>query len=323
MEQQYLDTLRAALQGDRRTCRNGDTRAIFAVQLRHDMREGFPLLTTKAMKTSSILGELLWFLEAGKNSPVPYRMDNNRLREIQGLAPDKKTIWSHDCEKPEWLKKAKFPGDCGRIYGSQWRDWNGENTKGNFCRVDQLDRLVALINTDSTSRYMKVTAWNPSEVSDMCLPPCHGDFQCFVRFETANTIKLPSPTTVTQGFVVQAKDIDHNATAKLLSLHMVQRSCDLFLGVPYNIASYGYLLHMLAEVAGCVAHELVITLNDAHVYEAHVEAVETQLLRTPHPLPTLQIRRPSVSSFGLDDFKMGDFSLYNYHPDAAIKAPLL
>ena len=142
-----------------------------------------------------------------------------------------------------------------------------------------------------------LTAWNPSELSDMCLPPCHGDFQCFVRQSVHGE--------------------------KRLSLHMVQRSCDLFLGVPYNIASYGYLLHMLAEVSGCVAHELVITLNDAHIYEAHVEAVETQLLRTPHPLPTLQIRRPGVSSFSLDDFKMGDFNLFNYHPDEAIRAPLL
>ena len=306
MELHYLAALRAAFDGDRRTCRNGDTRAIFAVQMRHDLRTGFPLLTTKTMKPASILGELLWFLEGGKNSPVPYRMDNNRLREIQGLAPDKKTIWSHDCEKPEWLKKAQFPGDCGRIYGSQWRDWDGvavANESGHFGRgVDQLERLVNLIKNDPTSRYMKVTAWNPAELSDMCLPPCHGDFQCFVR--------------------------TGHSGEKLLSLHMVQRSCDLFLGVPYNIASYAYLLHMLAHVTGCVAHELVITLNDAHIYEAHVEAVQTQLRRKPHFLPKLVI--DGIDPFAgvdtttsLDDFRMEHFTILNYHPDEAIKAPLL
>jgi thymidylate synthase len=300
MELQYLDLLRRSLDGDRRTCRNGKTRAVFAAQLRHDMRTGFPLLTTKAMKPSSILGELLWFIEGGKNSPVPYRMDNNRLREIQGLAPDKKTIWSHDCEKPEWLKKAMFQGDCGRIYGSQWRDWNRQLI--GLCQapgVDQLERLVSLIKNDPSSRYMKVTAWNPSQLSDMCLPPCHGDFQCFVKVD---------PT-----FVGKA--------SRLLSLHMVQRSCDLFLGVPYNIASYGYLLHMLAVVTGCTAHELVITLNDAHIYEEHVAAVQTQLRRKPHfPFPRLTVE-PSVAS--LDDFRMEHFFLDNYHPDDAIKAPLL
>jgi thymidylate synthase len=306
MEDQYLNLLRKALDGDRRTCRNGQTRAVFAAQLRHDMRQGFPLLTTKAMKPSSILGELLWFIEGGKNSPVPYRMDNNRLREIQGLAPDKKTIWSHDCEKPDWLPRIRFSGDCGRIYGSQWRDWDGvaRRATGLHQGVDQLGRLVALIKSDPSSRYMKVTAWNPSELSDMCLPPCHGDFQCFVRIHPA--------------FGGRA--------SRLLSLHMVQRSCDLFLGVPYNIASYGYLLTMLAYVTDCTPHELVIALNDAHIYEAHVEAVQTQLRRAPHRLPTLlldPVAPPAPSVESLDDFRMEHFALLDYAPDKAIKAPLL
>ena len=285
MERQYLDVLRAALAGDRRTCRNGATRAIFAVQLRHDMRTSFPLLTTKRMSWKSILAELLWFIEAGRDSPVPYRLSNVRLREILGAGPDAWTIWSHDSEKPAWLTKARFAGDCGRIYGAQWRNWNG--------RVDQLAALVDSIRGAPESRYHKVIAWQPDELDEMCLPPCHGDFQCFVRFE---------------------------AERPLLSLHMVQRSCDLFLGVPFNIASYGLLLMMLAQVTGTTAHELVMTLNDAHVYEAHVEAVETQLSRTPHSPPQVRLD-PSVQR--IDDFQMEHFELIDYRCEEAIRAPLL
>jgi thymidylate synthase len=286
MEQRYLEVLRKALSGNRRTGRNGATRAIFAVQLRHDMRDGFPLLTTKRMPWRTIVGELLWFIEAGRDSPVPYRLSNVRLREITNVPPDRKTIWSHDSEKEEWLRKARFPGDCGRIYGAQWRNWNGH--------VDQLARLVTGLRTHPEGRYHKVAAWQPAELDEMCLPPCHGDFQCFVRLEEGG--------------------------GRLLSLHMNQRSCDLFLGVPFNIASYGLLLMMLAQVSGAQAHELVLTLNDAHVYEDHVGAVETQLSRTPHPAPRVTLD-PSVES--IDDFRMEHFTLASYTADEPIRAPLL
>lgn len=284
MENQYLDVLRRALSGNRRATRNGDTRAIFAAQLRHDMRNGFPLLTTKQLSWKLILGELLWFIEAGRHSPVPYRLSNARLREISNVPPEKKTIWTLDCEKPAWLAKAKFPGDCGRIYGAQWRNWNGA--------VDQLARLVEGLKASPAGRYHKVTAWHPSELDDMCLPPCHGDFQCFVTFEA-------------------------NGGARLLSLHMNQRSCDLFLGVPFNIASYGFLLLMLAQVTNMVAHELVITLNDAHVYEEHVGAVETQLARAPFAPPPVALD-PSIKS--IDDFRMEHFRVDGYKHHAKIEA---
>jgi thymidylate synthase len=202
------------------------------------------------------------------------------------MQPGDRTIWTHDSEKSDWLKKAKFPGDCGRIYGAQWRNWDG--------KVDQLATLIDRLKNDPTSRYHKVVAWQPSELDEMCLPPCHGDFQCFVQF---------GPTG-----------------EKLLSLHMVQRSCDLFLGVPFNIASYGCLLLMLAQLTGSTAHELVLTLNDAHVYEEHVSAVETQLSRKPHAAPQLELD-PSVQR--IDDFQMGHFRLTGYTPDDPIKAPLL
>jgi thymidylate synthase len=286
MERQYLQVLRAALEGNRRTCRNGATRAVFAVQIRHDLRKGFPLLTTKKMPFKLILGELLWFIEAGRHSPVPYRLSNERLREITG-STSSKTIWTHDSEKPEWLKRARFPGDCGRIYGAQWRNWDG--------KIDQIANLIDGIKKDPASRYHKATAWNPSELGEMCLPPCHGDFQCFV-------------------------DFDAPSGKKLLSLHMVQRSCDLFLGVPFNIASYALLLMMLAQLTGTTAHELVLTLNDAHVYEAHVSAIETQLSRTPHELPTVEL---DASVASIDDFRMEHFELTSYTCHEQITAPLL
>jgi thymidylate synthase len=284
MEQQYLDVLRRALAGNRRTGRNGSTRALFAVQLRCDLRDGtFPLLTTKQMPWRLIAGELLWFIEAGRHSPVPYRLSNERLREISGLAPGAHTIWSLDCEKASWLDKAKFEGDCGRIYGAQWRNWDGA--------IDQLARLIEGLRTNPEGRYHKVIAWHPGELDEMCLPPCHGDFQCFVTFDADGR--------------------------KLLSLHMNQRSCDLFLGVPFNMASYALLLRMLAQVTGTLAHELVMTLNDAHVYEEHVTAVESQLLRTPHPAPRL-VLNPSVSS--IDEFAMSDFALEDYRAHPRITA---
>ncbi len=282
MEREYLEVLRAALAGNPRTTRNGTTRAVFAAQLRHDLRAGFPLLTTKRMPWKLILGELLWFLEAGRHSPVPYRLSNVRLRELSGLAPGARTIWSLDCEKPAWLARARVEGDCGRIYGAQWRNWDG--------RVDQLAALVSRLRDEPASRYHKVVAWNPGELEEMCLPPCHGDFQCFVRLE---------------------------GEARLLSLHMNQRSCDLFLGVPFNIASYGFLLLMLAQQTGMVAHELVLTLNDAHVYEEHVPAVETQLARAPHPLPTVTLS-PGVRD--LDAYRLEHFSVEGYVHEETIRA---
>lgn len=286
MEQQYLQVLRRALSGNHRTGRNGETRALFAVQLRHDLRSGeFPLLTTKQMPWKLILGELLWFIEAGRHSPVAYRLSNARLRELSGLAPGARTIWTLDCEKPAWLEKARFAGDCGRIYGSQWRNWNG--------RVDQLSGLIDGLRNRPESRYHKVIAWNPGELDDMCLPPCHGDLQCFVTFDRATD-------------------------ARLLSLHMNQRSCDLFLGVPFNIASYAFLLRMLAQVTGMVAHELVITLNDAHLYEEHIGAAEAQLSHAPYPPPRLTID-PSVTS--IDGFAMSHFAIedYRFHPRIAAR----
>jgi thymidylate synthase len=286
MELQYLDILRdVRFSGNGRQTRNGITVAKFAYQMRHDLRNGFPLLTTKFLSWKLILAELIWFLEGGKHSLIPYRMSNLRFREILEYPADRDTIWTHDEMKPEWQRKIKFPGDCGRVYGAQWRNWNGS--------YDQIANLIHLLRTDPSSRYMKVTAWNPAEIGDMCLPPCHGDFQCFVEEVNGE---------------------------QLLSLHMNQRSCDLFLGVPFNIASYGFLCHQLAHITNMVAKDLVITLNDVHVYEKHFEAVDTQLARTPGFLPRIAIN-PSIME--IDDFRKHHLKIVDYDPQAKIPAVLL
>lgn len=260
-------------EGVDRDGRNGSTRALFALQLRHDMREGFPALTTKKLAFKAVKSELLWFLE-GSN-------DDTRLKELNG---SERTIWTANAEADYWKPKAQFPGDLGRIYGVQWRKW--QKPDGTF--VDQIARVIDKIKNDPTDRRLIVSAWNPGELDEMALPPCHMFFQFFVAGNN-------------------------------LSLHMVQRSCDMFLGVPFNIASYGLLLSMVAQVTGKVPHELVLTLNDAHIYHEHFDAVKEQLGRDPLPYAKL-VLNPAVTD--IDAFTMDDISLEDYESHAVIKAAM-
>ncbi|MEI6420299.1 MAG: thymidylate synthase, partial [bacterium] len=221
--------------------RNAVTRAKFAIQMRFNLEEGFPAVTTKQLAFNAMKSELLWFLE-GSGS-------DERLKEILGKD---RTIWTDNAEAPYWKPKAKFSGDLGRVYGVQWRKWQ----KPDGTTVDQIANLINKLKTDPNDRRLVVTAWNPGELDQMALPPCHMIFQFFV------------------------------ADGKL-SLHMTQRSCDMFLGVPFNIASYALLLAMVAQVVGMKAHECVLTLNDAHIYHEHFDAVKEQLSREPMKLPKL------------------------------------
>lgn len=272
MEQAYLDALKNIMEnGIDREGRNGKTRALFAIQLRHNMQEGFPAMTTKKLAFKAVKSELLWFLE-GSN-------DDNRLKELNG---SEKTIWTANAEAPYWLPKAKAPGDLGRIYGVQWRKWQAPD--GTI--VDQIARVVDKIKNDPTDRRLIVSAWNPGELDHMALPPCHMMFQFFVAGDK-------------------------------LSLHMIQRSCDMFLGVPFNIASYALLLSMVAKVTGKVPHELVLTLNDAHIYHDHFDAVNEQIARTPLPLCSLSL---SEHCEDIDSFTMDDIALVGYESHPAIKA---
>ncbi len=275
MEQSYLDALRLILEtGVDRDDRTGTgTRALFGLQMRFNMQEGFPAITTKKLAFKAVKSELLWFLEGST--------DDNRLKELNG---SKKTIWTANAEAEYWKPKATYPGDLGRVYAAQWRKWQ----KPDGTTVDQIAEVIEQIKKDPNSRRLIVTAWNPGELDQMALPPCHMFFQFFV------------------------------ANGKL-SLLMHQRSCDMFLGVPFNIASYSLLLHMVAQVTDLTPHEFIHSLGDAHIYNNHFDAVKEQLSRTPLPPPTLALN-PDVKT--IEGFSMDDINLVNYESHPAIKATM-
>lgn len=276
---QYNDILKRIMdEGVDREGRNGETRALFAIQMRFPMSAGFPAVTTKKLAFKAVKSELLWFLAM---------KDKERAsdEDLKALNQSERTIWTDNAESDYWKPKSRFPGDLGRVYGIQWRNWQ----KPDGSKVDQIAELIEKIKQTPTDRRLIVSAWNPGELDDMALPPCHMFFQCFV------------------------------ADGKL-SLHMVQRSCDMFLGVPFNIASYSLLLHMLAQVTGLEAHEAILTLQDAHIYHEHFDAVSEQLSREPFALPQLKLN-PEVKD--IDGFKMEDIELVNYQSHSSIKAKML
>ncbi|MBS3105081.1 thymidylate synthase [Candidatus Woesearchaeota archaeon] len=277
---QYLDALKYVLENgiDRQSRTGISTRAIFGMQLRFGMENGFPAMTTKKLPWKSVASELLWFIEGST--------DERRLAEILHGTRDKEktTIWAANAEADYWKPKAKFEGDLGRIYGIQWRKWKSPNGD----EIDQLAEAIKLIKTNPTSRRIIVTAWNPGELKEMALPPCHAFFQFFVANDR-------------------------------LSLQMYQRSCDMFLGVPFNIASYSLLLHMVAQVTGLKPGEFVHILADAHIYHNHFEQVKEQLARKPFPLPKLWLN-PLIKN--IDDFTMEDIKLEDYQFHPSIKAEM-
>jgi thymidylate synthase len=260
---QYLDLLQRVLDdGVERGDRTGTgTRSVFGHQMRFDLAQGFPMLTTKKLHLKSIIHELLWFLSGDTN--IAYLKEN-------GVS-----IWN------EW---ADENGDLGPVYGRQWRSWQAPDGR----HIDQISQLVAQLKANPNSRRHLVTAWNPSDVDDMALPPCHCLFQFYV------------------------------ADGKL-SCQLYQRSADIFLGVPFNIASYALLTLMLAQVCDLEAGDFVHTLGDAHLYLNHLEQTRLQLERTPGALPRLQINADKKDIFG---FVFDDFALLDYHPQAHISAPV-
>lgn len=277
---QYLDALRHVLEnGAERRDRTGvGTKAVFGMQLRFNVEEGFPAVTTKKLPWKSVASELLWFIEGSD--------DERRLAEILHGARDsgKSTIWTANAEADYWKPKAKFPGDLGRVYGVQWRRWKAPDGR----EIDQLANAINMIKENPASRRIIVTAWNPGEIGQMALPPCHAFFQFFV------------------------------ADGKL-SLQMYQRSCDMFLGVPFNIASYSLLLHMVAQITSLKPFEFVHTLGDAHIYNNHFGQVKEQMSRKPLPLPKLCLN-PKIKNIG--DFTMDDIKLENYQFHPPIKAEM-
>ncbi|MBR4638422.1 MAG: thymidylate synthase [Bacteroidales bacterium] len=258
---QYLDLMRTILdEGHYKADRTGTgTYSIFGYQMRFDLQKGFPLLTTKKLHLRSIIYELLWFLRGDTN--IQYLHDHNV------------TIWD------EW---ADEHGDLGPVYGKQWRSWEAPDGRV----IDQITSLIEQLKRNPDSRRLIVSAWNPADVDQMALPPCHTMFQFY-------------------------------ANDGQLSCQLYQRSADVFLGVPFNIASYALLTMMVAQVCGLKAKDFVHTFGDAHIYSNHVEQAKLQLSREPRPLPQMRIN-PEVKS--IFDFQYEDFALENYDPHPHIKA---
>jgi len=271
---QYLDMMRYVLEhGTRKPDRTGTgTRSVFGYQMRFDLAEGFPLVTTKKVHLKSVIHELLWFLRGDTN--VRYLHDH-------GV-----TIWD------EWADEA---GELGPVYGRQWRAWG----KADGGHVDQIAEVVERIRTEPDSRRLIVSAWNVGQLTEMALPPCHLLFQFYVSDGPPSGSK---PTS-----------------RRRLSCQLYQRSADLFLGVPFNIAGYALFTMMMAQVTGHQPGEFVHTFGDAHLYENHLEQTHTQLSRQPHPLPTMRLN-PRVTS--IFDFQYDDFTLENYDPHPRIAAPV-
>jgi len=298
----YLDALQTILSnGTQRSDRTGTgTIGLFGMQQRYDLAAGFPAVTTKKLAWKSVVSELLWFIEGSG--------DEKRLREILHGSREttKSTIWSDNATADYWKPKAKFEGDLGRVYGVQWRHWRTvqhvkagsfKNDLGSYfsvhggiqeVEVDQLRSLIEGIRRDPHGRRHILSAWNPGELEAMALPPCH----CFAQFYVADG---------------------------RLSCQMYQRSCDMFLGVPFNIASYSLLTAMIAQVCGLKVGEFVHVLGDAHIYLNHVDQVKEQLTREPLPAPTLWLN-PDIKD--ITKFTMDDIRLDNYQSHAAIAAPM-
>lgn len=299
---QYHDLLEDILKnGEEKDDRTGvGTISVFGRSIRFDLRRGFPAITTKKLAWKACLGELLWFIEGSS--------DERRLAEItHGTKDGTVTIWTPNAQAGYWKSKAKFEGDLGRVYGVQWRHWNklierdNDSYKDEFGvsyartggtqikEIDQLTTLIEGIKTDPNGRRHILSAWNVGELDAMALPPCHIMCQFYVNKN------------------------------KELSCQMYQRSVDVFLGLPFNIASYAILTHLIAHVTGLKVGELIISMGDTHIYKNHIEQVKEQLTREPYPLPTLYY---NYDIKDITKFTMNDLHLENYKSHGSIKADM-
>jgi thymidylate synthase len=286
---QYLELLQDILDnGETKDDRTGTgTISVFGRHLRFDLRRGFPSVTTKKLAWKACVGELLWFIEGSS--------DERRLAEITHGNTGAVTIWTPNAHAPYWKPKAKFDGDLGRVYGVQWRQWNTNTVKwissseSEPVYIDQLANLIEGLKKDPNGRRHILSAWNVGEMDRMALPPCHVLCQFYVNKN------------------------------RELSCHMYQRSVDVFLGLPFNIASYALLTHLIAQVCDLSVGELVISTGDTHIYTNHVEQVKEQLSREPLSLPVLKLNRDIKS---IEGFTMDDIELVDYQCHTAIKADM-
>ncbi len=272
---QYLKALQYCFEkGVDVQSRAGKVRKSFGYQMRFNLSEGFPAVTTKQLAWKAVVSELLWFLEGSS--------DERRLAEIlyeksRKEIENKKTIWTQNSTSDYWIAKANFKGDVGRIYGVQWRDFGG---------VDQVENLIKSLKNNTHGRRHIISAWNPAEIDKMSLPACHA----FSQFYVAN---------------------------ERISCQLYQRSCDMFLGVPFNIASYSLLTHMLAKECNFQVGEFIHTLGDFHIYHEHFSQVKIQLERKPKQLPQLKFQPKNFFSYSTNDFKLTN---YEYH--SALRAKM-
>ena len=328
------------------------TRSLFGVQFRHDMSDGFPLLTTKKMAFKTMITELLWFLRGDTN--IKYLVDNdchiwdgdaykNYLKLTSQVIPfTKEEFLNHIKTNDEF---AKLWGELGPIYGKQWRSWGGivrrgvefdtetyVPTKFEDVRVhDQIANLINELKTNPDSRRLMVSAWNVGELDQMVLPPCHYGFQMYTRelsLEERFKIQMESmtysgPMNFEEQYIKDVCD-KHNIPTRAISLMWNQRSVDTLLGLPFNIASYGLLLEIIAKEVNMVPKQLIGNLGDVHLYNNHIEQAKEQITRTPYELPTIKIENEVVwkEYDCLPSYKVDDFTLENYQSHPAIKAPL-
>tara|TARA_Y100000768_G_C23855867_1_gene623307 strand:- start:50 stop:880 length:831 start_codon:yes stop_codon:yes gene_type:complete len=265
---QYLDALKQCYEhGTDVESRAGKVRKSFGFQMHFDLSKGFPAITTKKLAWKSVVSELLWFIE-GSN-------DERRLAEIlyddkRENLKDKKTIWTQNAEADYWKPKAKFEGDVGKIYGYQWRNFNG---------VDQLENLIDSLKNNPNGRRHIISSWNPPELKNMSLPACHVFCQFYI-------------------------------SKNRLSCQLYQRSCDMFLGVPFNIASYSLFIHILARECGLEVGTFIHSLGDFHIYQEHFEQVKIQLDRIPKDLPSLFFETKNIYNYNVNDFKLINYDHY-------------
>jgi len=295
LDKKYQDLLQDILDnGIQKSDRTGTgTLSVFGRQIRHNMKQGFPILTTKKVAWKQVVSELLWFLTGQTN--ISFLLKHNNHIWDGDAYKRYERVWNWDLDEPLPMKDfierikadndfAKVWGELGPIYGKQWRKWDGSNG-----RIDQIDDLVRNLKENPDSRRLMVSAWNVGELDQMTLPPCHYGFQCYVR------------------------------DGKYLSLMWNQRSVDTFLGLPFNIASYGLLLELLANEVGMIPDELICNLGDVHLYSNHIEQAKEQIGRTSFDLPKL---KTDVKIDGICCATPDDFVLEGYQSHQTIKAPL-
>ena len=297
------------------------TLSVFGRQIRHDMKQGFPALTTKKLAWKQVVSELLWFLTGQTNIAFLLKHNNHiwtgdaykAYREARPLDRDAYTIEEFEEQIKTNLDFARRYGDLGPIYGKQWRKWDGKNG-----RIDQIDDLVKELKTNPDSRRLMVSAWNPGELDQMVLPPCHYGFQVYTReldkFERSRWWGIPKG----QHFLDEVLD-KYNIPTRAISLMWNQRSVDTFLGLPFNIASYGLLLEIIAKEVNMVPDELIGNLGDVHLYSNHIEQAKEQISREPFDLPQL---KTDAKMDGICCNVPDDFVLEGYQSHPAIKAPL-